>query len=591
MDKNTIMGFGLLLVLMIGMMYFNQKEEIQYQKQQQKDSIAQDKSEIKDTLLFQAKPDSNQALVNDSNSIIANIPEEISTIENDLLIVSFTNKGAYPIKAELKKFKTFDGKPLVLFEGKKNLMDYSFKSTDGNTIKTKDLTFNSSKTDDQKVIKYTAAQAQITYKLDLNSYMMHITVIPINSDKSQNYSLQWNAESIMTERDIETQKMYSNVCYNLEKDGYDFFAITEKKEKSFNENIKWLSFKQHYFNTTLITSNPLINKAEVTAEPVVNKDTSSKLLSDFHSSLTLLPKDQIEFELFYGPNDYKLLKSYGKEFEEIIPLSYGIFGFVKYINKWVVMPIFDFLSSFISSYGIVILILTIIIRLLMSPFTYKSYVSSAKMKALKPEIDELREKYGEDKQTFGVEQMKLYKQAGVNPLGGCLPALLQLPVFFALLSFFPHAIQLRQEKFLWAKDLSTYDSILDLPFTIPFYGNHISLFTILFVITSVLMSLYSMSMTADQSNPMMKYIPFVMPIMFLGIFNKLPASLTFYYFVSNLITLILQFIIQNYIIDSDKIHADIQAKKNEKPKESKFMQKMQEVQRMQQEKLKQQQKK
>ncbi|HMN32356.1 MAG TPA: membrane protein insertase YidC [Chitinophagaceae bacterium] len=588
MDKNTIMGFGLLLALMLGMMYFNQKEELNYKQQQQSDTLAQKKLEIVDSLALQANSDTIAHLAGDSSSLVVNEPEEISTIENEFLIVSFTNKGAYPVKAELKKFKTYDGRPLLLFDGKRNLMDYSFKSTNGHVVNTKDLTFISSKTEDQKVIQFTSAQAQITYKLDLNSYLLNVTLMPINSDKSQNYSLQWDAESLMTERDIETQKMYSNVCYNLEKDGYDFFAITEKKDKKFNESVKWLSFKQHYFNTTLITSSPIISKADVTAEPIVNKDTSTRLLSDFHSSLSIVPNNQIEFQLFYGPNDYKLLKSYGKDLEEIVPLSYGIFGFVKYINKWIVMPIFDLLSSMISSYGLVILILTFIIRLLMSPFSYKSYVSSAKMKALKPEMDELKAKYGEDKQAFGVEQMKLYRQAGVNPLGGCLPALLQLPVFFALLSFFPHSIQLRQEKFLWANDLSTYDSILDLPFTIPFYGNHISLFTILFVITSILMSLYSMNMTADQSNPMMKYVPFVMPVMFLGIFNKLPAALTYYYFVSNLITLILQFVIQNYIIDPDKIHAQIQAKKSEKPKESKFMQRMQELQKQQQEKLKKQ---
>jgi len=316
-------------------------------------------------------------------------------------------------------------------------------------------------------------------------------------------------------------------------------------------------------------------------------DTTTKTLSNFSSTMTLVPQNNLNFEFYLGPNNYTLLKSYNKDLQEIIPLSYGIFGFVKYINIWLIIPVFNSLATFFSSYGVVILILTFIIRLLMSPFTYKSYVSSAKMKALKPEMDELRERLGDDKQAFGLEQMKLYRQAGVNPLGGCLPALLQLPVFFALLSFFPHAIELRQEHFLWAHDMSTYDSILNLPFAIPFYGNHVSLFTILFVITSLVLALYSMNMTVqDQSNPMMKYLPFIMPVMFLGIFNKLPASLTFYYFVSNVITLGLQFVIQNYIINPDKIHAAIQAKKNEAPKENKLMARMAEMQKAQQEKMK-----
>jgi len=270
--------------------------------------------------------------------------------------------------------------------------------------------------------------------------------------------------------------------------------------------------------------------------------------------------------------------------QEIVPLSYGIFGFVKYINLALILPLFNWLSSLFSNMGIVIIVLTFIIRLLMSPFTYKSYVSSAKMKALKPELDELRDKFKDDKQAFGVEQMKLYRTAGVNPLGGCLPALLQMPIFFALFSFFPHAIQLRQKGFLWADDLSSYDSIVQLPFNIPFYGSHISLFTILFAITSIGLALYSMNnATMDQSNPVMKYMPFIMPIMFLGIFNKFAAALTLYYFISNLITLGLQFVIQQYIIDKDKIRAKIEAKKKEPPKESKFMKKMKELQEKQME--------
>lgn len=591
MDKNTIIGFGLLMTLLIGMMYYNQTTEEKMAQQQLKDSVALATQKPIDSLIHHATNDTSINSIADSNIVLQSAPEQMNIIENDFIILSFTNKGAFPVKAELKKFKTYDGNPLLLFDGNKNLMNYEFKSAQGNLIQTKSITFSPNPTEDKKLITYSSPQAEITYKLDDNSYLLHVSVKPVNSDKSQQYTLQWKSESMLTERDLESQKLYSQVCYDLEKEGYDFFTIKEKASHDLKENVKWLTFKQHYFNTTIITNEPLISQAKINVTPLATTDTNSKVLNDFDANLTLQPKDHIQFDMFLGPNDYQLLKSYGKNLEEMIPLSYGIFGFVKYINKWIVMPIFDGLAKFVSSFGLVIVLLTIIIRLLMSPFTYKSYVSSAKMKALKPDMDALREKLGDDKQAFGVEQMKLYRQAGVNPLGGCLPALLQLPVFFALLSFFPHAIQLRQEKFLWAKDLSTYDSILNLPFSIPFYGNHVSLFTILFVITSILMALYSMNMTVDQGNPMMKYIPFVMPIMFLGIFNKLPASLTLYYFISNLITLILQFVIQNYIIDSNKIHAEIEAKKKEQPKESKFMQRMAELQKQQQERVNQQQKK
>lgn len=582
MDKNTIIGFGLLMVLLIGYVVYNQNAESKLHEQKRADSIANAKLNPPPAALPKIDSLNPQAAL-DSNAAV--VKEEIFILENDDLKLDITNKGAYIRKAELKKFKTHNGKPLILFDGAKNVMDFGFKSTSGSMVHTKALDFASQKSADARSITFSNNDLDITYSLEPKGYMLKMVATPKTADKSQAISLDWNSESIMTELDPTNQNLYTQVCYNLESEGYDYFTIKEKEEKEFKKPIKWLTFKQQYFNTTLLSQNNQITSGKLTASPS-KADTALHRLSDFAASMTLAPENTLNLSMYIGPNDYKLLKSYNKDLEEIIPLSYGIFGFVKYINKWIIIPIFDFLSGLFSNYGIIILLLTFIIRLLMSPFTYKSYVSSAKMKALKPEIDELKAKYGDDQQAFGTEQMKLYRQAGVNPLGGCLPALLQLPVFFALLSFFPNAIQLRQTGFLWVKDLSTFDSILDLPFTIPFYGNHVSLFTILFVITSLIMALYSMNMAGDQSNPMMKYLPFIMPVMFLGIFNKLPASLTYYYFVSNVITLGLQFVIQNYIINPDKIHAEIQAKKKEAPKESKLMQKMAEMQRQNAERMK-----
>mgnify|MGYP000969672395 CR=1 FL=1 len=590
MDKNTVIGFGLLMLMLIGYIFYNQNGQTQLQKQHIADSIAKVKlapiptNSSKDTTVIAGK---NQL---DSNATAVEMPEVLSTIENDDIIITFTNKGAFATKAELKKFKTYDHKPLILFEGANNVVDYGYKSAFGGIVHSKTQSFKGELSTDKKAISFVSNDMVLTYKLEPKGYMLSVQAKLSGCDRSQNISMQWKSQSLLTEKDVESQKLYTQICYNLEKEGYDYFTIKEKKTHDLKESVKWLSFKQHYFNTTLITDSPMILSAKVHVAPS-EADTALHLLSDFDANMVVAPRDVISYKMFLGPNDYKLLKSYGKDLEEIIPLSYGIFGFVKYINIWLILPIFNFLAKVVSSYGMVILFLTIIIRLLMSPFTYKSYVSSAKMKALKPELDELREKLGDDKQAFGVEQMKLYRQAGVNPLGGCLPALLQLPVFFALLSFFPHAIELRQSKFLWAKDLSTYDSILNLPFTIPFYGDHVSLFTIGFVVTSLILALYSMNMTADQSNPMMKYLPFIMPVMFLGIFNKLPASLTFYYFVSNVITIALQFVIQNYIIDPEKIHAQIQAKKKEPAKENKLMARMAEMQKQQMERNKNQGKK
>ncbi|HNB80825.1 MAG TPA: membrane protein insertase YidC [Chitinophagaceae bacterium] len=588
MDKNTIAGFGLLMLLLVGYIVYNDHSEKQYRAQLTKDSIAQAK-------LHPAPP--KKVTVNDTlppaspvadTSARVQTPETLTVLENEQVAITFTNKGAYPRQVLLKKFKTQDGKPLLLYANGKNSLDLAYTSKSGSRVHSKSENFTLQTSPSN--LRYSSPEVTIAYHLPENSYMLEMKIDAPNATPQGSMDMQWDAVSMMSEKDVESQKMYSQVCYQLDQEGYDYFTIKEKKSEAWKHPVQWLSFKQHYFNSTIIPADQLVQSAKVQVAPLA--DTQSRALNNFSAMLTLNPRNTLSFQWFLGPNDYSLLKSYHKNLEEIIPLSYGIFGFVKYINTWLIIPIFNMLSRVFSSYGMVILLLTFIIRLLMSPFTYKSYVSSAKMKALKPDLDALREKYGDDKQTFGVEQMKLYRQAGVNPLGGCLPALLQLPVFFALLSFFPHAIELRQSSFLWAKDLSTYDSIVNLPFNIPFYGNHVSLFTLLFVITSLLLSLYSMNNMAgqDQNNPMMKYLPFIMPVMFLGIFNKLPAALTYYYFVSNVITLGLQFVIQNYIIDSKKIHEQIQAKKSEAPKENKFMARMMEMQKQQQEKMKQQRK-
>jgi YidC/Oxa1 family membrane protein insertase len=254
---------------------------------------------------------------------------------------------------------------------------------------------------------------------------------------------------------------------------------------------------------------------------------------------------------------------------------------VKYINRWIVLPVFGFFEKYFASLGLVIALLTIFIRLLTSPLVYTSYVSGAKMKALRPEIDALKAKYGDDQQAYSMEQMKLFRSAGVNPLGGCIPALLQIPIFFALYSFFNSNIGLRGESFWWSSDLSSYDAVLTWGFNIPGLGSHLSLFTILAVVTSLLISLYSMSMTPDQNNPVLKYMPYIFPIMLLGIFNGLPSALTWYYTVSNVITLVLQFVIQTYIIDHNKILAEIEANKKKPKEKSKWQERLEQMQETQ----------
>jgi YidC/Oxa1 family membrane protein insertase len=294
---------------------------------------------------------------------------------------------------------------------------------------------------------------------------------------------------------------------------------------------------------------------------------------------------KVELSIFYGPADYNLLKKYDLKLSKLINLGQGMYAFVSPLNRFVILPVWDFIKGLVSSYGIVIALLTLFIRLLISPLTYKSYLSGAKMKALRPEIAKLKEKHGGDQQAMSVDQMKLFREAGVNPLGGCIPALFQIPIFFALYSFFSASADLRGAGFLWAKDLSAFDDVIKFGVNIPLLGSHLSLFTITAVLTSFLISVYSMSMTPDQSNPVLKYMPYIFPIFLLFIFNNLPSALTWYYTVSNIITLVLQYVIQNYIIDHDKILAKI-AENRKKPKtKSKWQERMEQMQE-QQKKLK-----
>jgi len=372
----------------------------------------------------------------------------------------------------------------------------------------------------------------------------------------------------------EVQQSHVSFVENRE---YDFEHLVEGKsdDKKFTQPVDWVALNQQFFASAIVAKNKFTSGQVSWESP---KDTSLHIIGKATAHLQLdVPAGGnavIPFQVFYGPSDYKILKSYGNQMYNMVPLGSGIFAFVKYVNRGFIMPIFNFLTSRIASLGLVIALLTIIIRLLISPLTYQSYLSGAKMKLLKPEIEALKAKFGDDKQAFGMEQMKLFRSAGVNPLGGCIPALLQIPIFFALYNFFNSNITLRGQSFWWASDLSTYDSIYNLPFNIPFYGDHISLFTITAAITSMLISLYGMSSMQDNSNPVMKYLPFIFPVVLIGVFNKMPAALTWYYTVSNVITLLIQFVIQKYIIDHEKILAKLQENKKKPVAKNKWQERI-----------------
>jgi YidC/Oxa1 family membrane protein insertase len=368
----------------------------------------------------------------------------------------------------------------------------------------------------------------------------------------------------------------SNICF-VENKEFDY--IMSKTEHKFEKPTQWMSVVQQFFNTTLIAKNNF-NSGNVnwnrslidTSKILANIDAS------FQINVTTGKIATLPFQLYYGPNDYMILKKQTPlEMDRMVNLGRDMYSFVRPINAYVIMPVFNFFAGFIKNYGWVILLLTLFIRLVTAPLTYSSYLSGAKMKVLRPELDVLKQKFGTDQQGFAMEQMKLFREAGVNPLGGCIPALLQIPIFFALYSFFNSNIALRGQEFLWSKDLSSFDAVIHWQTEIWAIGNHISLFTITAVITSFLISIYNMSMTPTQDNPALKYMPYIFPFVLFFVFNKLPSALTWYYTVSNLVTLGLQFVIQNYIIDHTKILAKIDEKRKAPKKTSKWQERYAQV--------------
>lgn len=591
-DKNTIIGFLLIGALLIGMMWFNNRSQVAYQTEQKRiaDSIERTKPKPNPAL---AAADSLKADSSKKTLAAGNFQkyltgtEQLATLENSLVKIAFSSKGGQPKTVELKTYKAYDGKPLVLQSGNGNKLSYEFKSGSNQTAQSADLFFEAGQVataaDGTQKISFSIADSagkSITHQYTLrpNEYMVDFDLVLNGADQlvSQNMlNLQWQTESPQVEKDIKYEKQQVHICY-LEKGKYDFEYAGSGDDIKLDA-VSWVGVKQQFFAMVLAAKNKF-QSAEVVWK--VPEDSAKKVVATNTNYKLSVPNGTqvpLAMQLYYGPSDYKVLRKYGNDMEQIVPYGSGIFAFVKYINRHFLLPVWDFLQSKIASYGLVILLLTLFIRLLTSPILYKSYLSGAKMKVLKPEIDELKAKYKDDQQAFSLEQMKLWKSAGVSPMGGCLPALLQIPIFMSLYYFFQSNISLRGQSFLWAKDLAAYDSIAQLPFSIPFYGDHVSLFTLTATLTSMLISIYGMSNMQDNSNPLMKYMPYIFPILLLGVFNNLPAALTWYYTVSNVITLILQIVIQKYIINHDKLKVQIEENRKKPVKVNALQQRIEEM--------------
>jgi YidC/Oxa1 family membrane protein insertase len=597
-DKNSVIGITLLAFLFIGYFYFTRQGQLELEAKQKHiaDSLAALQPVLKSNIdsttpTFIDTAKSNVAVV---GSMIQNgsSTETIRTLENDLVKINFTNKGARPASVELKRYKSADSSDVKLMASNFNKIAYLINIGNNETASTDELYFEAGdvkkEADGSSSLAFTLRDSSgksIVHQFSLkpDAYLVDWELQTKGADKlfTQNHiNLVWQVQADQQELDIQTEKRETQLGL-LDGNGYDYFTMRDGLNKSWESGLKWLSVKQKFFNTTLIADQGFSHVDINCKMPADSLKIVSQSVANMQVNLPATSAANLKFSFFVGPNDYQILKSQKIELENIVNLGQGVYAFVKYINRWIVMPVFDFIQKYALNYGLAIALLTIFIRLLTSPLIYSSYVSGAKMKALRPELDAIKAKFEGDQQAFSMEQMKLYRSAGVNPLGGCIPGLLQIPIFFALYAYFNANIDLRGVSFWWSKDLSSFDAIFKWGFNIPGLGSHLSLFTILAVVTNLLIALYSMNSTPDSGNPALKYMPYIFPIMLLGIFNGLPSALTWYYTVSNVITLVMQFVIQRYIIDHNKILAEIETNKKKPKEKSKWQERFEQMQETQ----------
>jgi len=593
-DLNSLIGFVLLGAIMLWYFYNNQPtpEEIANQKiEQLQDSIQNSQPQIsnqqkkveKDTEGVQIGASDSLTVVQTQNKLgafaySAGLPsakEHETIIENDLVKIKVSNLGGQITEVLLKNYKTYNKLPLYIIRDQNSSFNLSFATQDNRNLQTKDLFFEPTLTNDgdnqvlsMKLKVSKDKYLEYRYELKPNDYMLDFAIRTqgMNSaiNTSKNINLDWKLKSFRTEKSVKYENQYTDLRY-LQN-----------------------AFKQQFFTSVLLSDEPFEKAKLVSKNLVQDEDIDTVYTKQYEASMPLLAKNgelNYNMNMYYGPVEYEILSSYeGKQLYRIVSLGWGIF---RWINKYVFIPVFSFLSSFIGNFGIVIILMTIVVRIIMSPVVYKSYLSSAKMKVLRPEMQEINEKLKgkENAMKRQQETMALQRKAGVNPLSGCIPALIQMPVFFALFRFFPANIDIRQNGFLWADDLSAYDEVLQLPFKIPFYGDHVSLFPIL---ASVAIFFYMQMTQSQQMNmqqpqqegmpdmqKMMKMMMWFSPIMMMFFFNSYASSLSLYYFVSNLLTIIIMLIIKHFIIDEDKIHAQIQEnKKRPEKKKSAFRQKL-----------------
>ena len=610
LDINSIIGFILIFGILMYMLWQNQPtpEELEAQEKAKQEQV---EAETKAKALEQTKVttaedyatgadlDSLQ-LIKLNNKLGAfaysalNSSNEETVVESDLLALKFSNKGGYLSEVKLKNFVDYDSVPIFLIKDNNALFNINFGTIDSRILNTKDLPFQSTVTKNGDVtvvsMKLKVSESKFLeyrYEVKDNDYMMDFTIRSqglsdvINS--SQPINLDWDLKGYRHAKSISYENRYTDTHYEYEGGKDDYTGARDADEEI--EDVTWIGYKQHFFTSVLLTDTPF-KTAHIKTENLVDDEAVDTVYTkQFEAKIPLQLQGgelNLPMDWYFGPSDFKVLNAYDRNLDEIVPFGWGIFG---WINRYVFMPLFGFLGGFMP-YGIAIVVMTILVKILLSFVQYKQFLSQAKMKILKPELDEIREKHKNNKMKAQQETMALQTKAGASPMAGCLPALIQLPVFYALFQFFPSAFDLRQKSFLWADDLSSYDVIANLPFNIPFYGNHVSLFPIL---ASIAIFFYMRLTTGQnmQSQPqqegmpdmakMMKYMMYFSPIMMLFFFNNYASGLSLYYFISNLISIGIILVIKNYILDENKIHAQIQEKKKQPKKQNRFQKKMAEM--------------
>jgi YidC/Oxa1 family membrane protein insertase len=540
-----------------------------------------------------------RAVVPDSTALgifaaAASGENEFFAMENELIILTVSAKGGKPYSVRLKKYDTHDGRPLVLFDGDSTVFGYKFFTADNKPIKTDDLYFSPVNYSGPVVASgapvsltmrleaSNGASIDYVYNMQPDNYMIDYetkfnsmgSVIPANTSS---LALDWKMYIPQQEKGRQNEDMYTGVKYKVYQEAVEDLGGARQRQKKdiVTENLlrtDWIAFKDQFFSSVIIADDYFLNAmvASSTADP------TSRYLRYFETEIGVPyvhgESSAIKMKMYFGPNSFTLLKKYDMQLEELVFLGRNI---IRWINQYVIIPIFNVLDNYIVSYGLIILILTLLIKVVLFPLTHKSFLSQAKMRVMKPMVDELAKKFPKQEDAMKKQQatMDLYKKAGVSPMGGCLPMMLQMPILFAMFRFFPTSIELRQQSFLWAKDLSTYDSILDLPFTIPMYGSHISLFTLLMTVSTIISTRITSPAGGQEQMPGMKTMMYMMPVMFMLILNNFSAGLTYYYFLANVITIIQTQVSRRFVNESE-ILKKIEEHKKKPVKKSKWQQRL-----------------